>query len=121
VSVFYQNRQLGVGELPICYNVVIAQMLGQFDSYIKVVADLKERKLAGGGEFHVDCEQQLIEQGSKQSDLWGGGVDWLSKTVEFNSMTNIKPRDNNPSQEILDPKIRKEFEILVKELFEIKD
>ena len=87
-----------------------------FSDYIKVVADVASGKLAGGGELHHDCEQILLEQGSRQKDLWGGGVDLATKTVEFNSLTNIRPAEGNPSQEILDPKIREEFENIVSKL-----
>jgi len=35
----------------------INQMLDALESYIKVVVDVERKTLAGGGEFHVDCEQ----------------------------------------------------------------
>lgn len=85
-----------------------------FGGYIKIVADVASGKLAGGGQLHQDCEQILLEQGSRQSDLWGGGVDLPGKTVGFNALINIRPAEGNPSQEILDPKIREEFESVVK-------
>jgi len=92
-------------------------MLEEFDGYIKVVVDIKQRKIAGGCKLHVDCEKALLESGCSQEDLWGGGVDWQSKQTEFNSLTNIRPRQENPSQEILNLKTRSQFEKIVKKLF----
>ncbi|MBI2268562.1 MAG: hypothetical protein HYU80_03955 [Candidatus Blackburnbacteria bacterium] len=55
--------------------------------------------------------------GSRQSDIWGGGIDIDSKAIDFNSFINIRPNDNNNSNEILDPKVREEYERLTKHFF----
>jgi len=94
----------------------INQMLDALESYIKVVVDVERKTLAGGGEFHVDCEQILLDNGSEQKDLWGGGVDWENQQVEFNSLINIRPAQGNPSQEILSPQTREKFEKIIKKL-----
>jgi len=91
-------------------------MLDALESYIKVVVDVERKTLAGGGEFHVDCEKILLDNGSKQKNLWGGGVDWENQQVEFNSLINIRPAQGNPSQEILSPQTREKFEKIVKKL-----
>lgn len=91
-------------------------MRGAFRDYIKVVVDVVQSTLAGGGPLHHDCEQVLLKQGSYQKDLWGGGVDLNTKIIEFNALINTRPGEGNPSQEILDPKIREKFEKIVKDL-----
>lgn len=93
----------------------IREMLAEFSDYIKVVVDLEREALAGGGKLHADCEQELLRQGSRQKDLWGGGVDLFNNQIEFNSLTNIRP-PQNPSQEILDPDVRQRFELIVRRL-----
>lgn len=98
----------------------IQEMLTEFGDYIKIVVDIEKEFLAGGGRLHVDCEQELLEQGSHQKDLWGGGVDLANKQVEFNSLTNIKP-SKNQSQEILDTGIRWKFEKIVRRLVPMKE
>lgn len=87
-----------------------------YGDYIKIVLDIKSRVMAIGGEWHADAERQLLETGSLQSNLWGGGIDLVSKSIDFNSLINIRPGFNN-SQEILDAKIRSIFEQIVKEKF----
>ncbi len=44
--------------------------------------------------MHVDLEQLLLENGSRQEDLWGINFHPEEEFVEFDSMINIKPRQN---------------------------
>lgn len=97
-------------------NNKLQEILAEFAGYIKIVVDVEREILAGGCQLHVDCEQELLLQGSKQENLWGGGVDLANKQIEFNSLTNIKPKQDNPSQEILDKEIRQKFENIVRRL-----
>jgi hypothetical protein len=48
----------------------------------------------------------LLENGSKQVEIWG--ADWypLTQEVGYESLINIRPRQNNRSMEIQDPMIR---------------
>lgn len=81
----------------------------EFDSYIKVVADIKKEIIAIGGKFHADAEKILIENGSAQKNLWGGGFDLSSGKIDMQAIINIRPGEGNDSMEILDPDIRKVF------------
>lgn len=92
------------------------QMAEDLDGYIKVVVDIKLRILAGGGRRHVDSEQMLLEAGSKQENLWGGGYDTETKQLDYNSMINVRPRQQNTSRDIMSAEIRNEFDKIVKEL-----
>lgn len=66
---------------------------------------------------HYEGEKILLSQGSKQSDIWGGGIDTETKEIDYNSFINIRPQDNNPSNDILDIKLRKRYEELTKFFF----
>lgn len=81
--------------------------------YIKVVVDIESKILTAGGERHVDGEQMLLAHGSHQHNLWGGGFDTETKEIDYNSMINIRPSDQNPSREILSSDIRKIFDNIV--------
>lgn len=94
----------------------IKKMAEDFDGYIKVVVDIKRAILAGGGKRHFDGEQKLLSEGSSQSDLWGGGVDLETKEIDYNSIINLRPAQDNPSRDIMSYKIRKEFDKIVKDL-----
>lgn len=96
----------------------IQQMSEAFGDYIKLTADTSQEILYGGCKLHADAEKILLEnEGSKQKNTWGGGVDLKSKKIDCNAIINIRPHDNNPSPEILNPEIRNKFINLVKKYF----
>lgn len=88
-----------------------------FDVYIKTVIDIKNKICSAGMSRHFEGEKILLDQGSSQSDIWGGGIDLEIKIIDYNSFINIRPTQNNPSNEILDPEIRKLYEDLTKYFF----
>ena len=53
----------------------LKQVAEDLKGYIKVVVDVRRRILSAGGKKHVDGEQVLLKDGSKQEDLWGSGLD----------------------------------------------
>lgn len=91
-------------------------MLQGLGTYIKLAVDIRRGVLAGGGTLHADCEAVLLEDGSRQEDVWG--ADWIpaAQQVTFESLINIRPRQNNPSLEILDPTIKERVAEIVKPL-----
>jgi hypothetical protein len=95
----------------------IKELKELFDVYIKTVIDIKKKICSAGADRHFESEQILLKEGSKQSELWGGGIDIETKTIDYNSFINIRPADNNTSNEIQDPKLRKQFEELTKYFF----
>lgn len=88
-----------------------------FDVYIKTVIDIEKEICSAGMDRHFEGEEILLKQGSNQSDIWGGGIDLETKVIDFNSFINIRPRDNNLSNEIQDAMIRKKYEELTKYFF----
>src|SRR3989344_5075295 len=97
----------------------IEKLKKQFGVYIKTVVDVKKKICSAGCDRHFESEKILLEQGSSQSDIWGGGIDIKTKEIDCNSFINIRPVDNNPTNEILDIKIRKKYEGLTKYFFKI--
>jgi hypothetical protein len=87
-----------------------------YEDYVKITVDIASGRMAIGGQWHTDGEKLLILEGSKKSDLWGGGVNLLTNQVETFALINLKPGENN-SQEILDPQTREKFIKIVKEKF----
>jgi hypothetical protein len=76
--------------------------------------------VAGGGELHADCEQVLLNAGSRQEDIWG--ADWYPKVkrVGFESLINIRPRQQNRSMEIQSPILRERIDTIVRQLMDIE-
>jgi hypothetical protein len=98
----------------------IQEMLEELETYIKLAVDVERNILAGGGEYHADCEEVLLEDGSIQENIWG--VDWYPETkeVRFGAPINIRPHQGNRGMEIEDPKLRKEIETITRYLLEVE-
>ena len=95
----------------------LQEMLEAQLTYIKLAVDVERGIVAGGGEYHADCEEVLLEDGSLQENIWG--ADWYpeSRTVTFGALINIRPRQGNRGMEIVDPALRARIEQVVRRLF----
>jgi hypothetical protein len=92
-------------------------MLDALGSYIKLAVDVERELVAAGGELHADCEQALLENGSRQENVWG--ADWdPAGEVRFESLINIRPRQGNRSLELQLPELRWQVERIVRKIFE---
>ena len=86
---------------------------------VKAVVDIEKGIMSVDGELHSDEEAALLEEGSKQENLWGinlypelSGDDF----IEFDSMINLRPSQNNRSRDIEDPEIREKILKIVNNL-----
>jgi len=90
-----------------------------FGDMVKIVADVRRKVVAVGGELHADAEELLLEQGSRQADLWGAnyypGVG-PERCLECTALINIRPSQGNPSMEIQDAGTRDAVRLLVERL-----
>lgn len=89
------------------------------NEYAKAVVDIKKKIIAFDAGMHVDLENFLLEEGSEQKNLWGinlhkdlGEDDF----IEFDSMINIRPSQNNRSRGVEDENIQKKIIEIVKSL-----
>jgi len=94
----------------------IKDMLQMLQTYIKLAVDIDREVLAGGGAMHADCESVLLDDGSQQEFIWGADWDPSAQQVTFESLINIRPRQNNPSMEILNLDIQKKVAEVTKRL-----
>lgn len=88
----------------------------EYGDYVKVVVDIEREILAAGGEWHADAEKILLEQGSRQEHLWGGGINLNTGQVTFTALINMRPVLSR-SQEVLDFKAREIMEKVTKSIF----
>jgi Protein of unknown function (DUF5674) len=90
-----------------------------FEETVKAVVDLEKRIMAIGGELHADEEAFLLERSSSRDNLWG--INLLTEVdptemVEFDSMINIRPRQQNLSRGVESEALREKILAIVKEL-----
>jgi len=97
----------------------IEQLKEQFEVYIKTVIDIEKKVCSAGMDRHFEGEQILLQEGSKQSDIWGGGVDLETNEIDFNSFINIRPRDNNTKNEIQSEAVKKRYQELTEYFFKV--
>jgi len=92
-----------------------------FGNLVKAVVDIEKGIMAVDGELHADEQALLLENGSKQGDIWGiniypdnSGEDF----IEFDSVINIRPFQQNRSRGVDNPEIRKKILQVVNKLVE---
>lgn len=111
-----ENEDIKIIIQPISLSELKQIAESRFGDLVKGVVDIEQKIMAIGGELHADEEARLLAQGSRQQNLWGINL-YPDKTfpelVEFDSMINIRPSQNNRSRSVEDENIRKViFEIV---------
>lgn len=91
-----------------------------FGDLVKAAIDVDRGIIAVDAELHSDLEALLLEDGSKQKNLWGinfypeiQGNDF----IEFDSMINMRPSQGNRIRGIENEELRKKIiEIVAKRI-----
>jgi len=79
----------------------VAQNL--FGDMVKAVVDVENETIAIDAELHADLESLLLQQGSKQVNLWGINLYPElpeSQFIQFDSLINIRPSVGNKSRNV---------------------
>ncbi len=91
-----------------------------FGELVKADVDVARRIVILDMPMHFEGEQELLEQGSKQKDIWGINLHPSAYAtedfVEFDSMINIRPSQGNNSKNVLDEKIREQILDIIEEV-----
>jgi len=81
-----------------------------YGDFVKAVVDVGSGILVVDAELHVDEEAYLLGKGSLQEHLWGINLYPLkygtADFIEFDSMINIRPRQQNRSRNVEDEATR---------------
>lgn len=92
-----------------------------FGNLVKAVVDIDKEVIALDAELHSDLEALLLENGSEQKNLWGvnlypdiQGDDF----IEFDSVINMRPSQNNISRGVDNEEIRKRIVKIVSKIIE---
>ena len=90
-----------------------------YEAVVKAVVDIERGIMAIGGELHADEEKFLLERDSEQQHLWGINLFTeldLPDMVEFDSMINLRPSQNNRSRGVEDAATRERIIDIVRSL-----
>lgn len=86
---------------------------------VKGVADLRRAVIALGGDWHMDANNALIADGSKQEDVWGFNIypkEHGDSALEYISLINIRPAQGNKEMELADKVLRAKIKEIVAKL-----
>lgn len=83
---------------------------------VKGVVDVEREIIAIGGEYHMDANVVLIENGSKQQNIWG--FNWYfdksgNERIEYVSLINIRPTQGNRTMEVQDIFLRDKMKTII--------
>lgn len=88
-----------------------------YGTLVKADVDVAKNIVIIDMEMHADGEARLLEDGSRQEDVWGINVHpgkyGTDDFIEFDSMINIRPRQRNPSRDVLDQSVRKKIRSII--------
>jgi hypothetical protein len=88
-----------------------------YGNIVKAVVDIGLGLVVVDAPMHVDQEQYLLENGSRQSDLWGINLHpakyGTDDFIEYDSMINIRPRVGNMSRGVNDPDVQELIKSLI--------
>ncbi len=94
----------------------------KFGDMVKAVVDVNKEIMAIGASMHADEEEFLLELDSLQDNLWGINIypdSPKESWIEFDSMINLRPRQNNRTRAVEDIQIQSKIieiiNILIKE------
>lgn len=95
----------------------LTELLGKpYEKLIKFVVDIDKKEVIFGGEMHADAEAEIIKKGSMQENIWGANIYPLNdndQQLEYTSLINIRPHQNNLGMEILSSKLRKKINDII--------
>ena len=80
-----------------------------FGDFIKAVVDIENETISLDSELHSDLEGLMLENGSEQINLWGVNyyhAQYNKDFIEFDSMINIKPNQDNFSRDVESESVR---------------
>ena len=92
-----------------------------YGNMVKGVADIGLGIMAVGAELHADEEAVLLDEGSKQKDLWGFNIYFdrpRDSWMEFHSMINLRPSQGNHSRTVEDENVKAKIIEIVNKLIE---
>ncbi len=90
-----------------------------FEGIVKAVVDVEKGIMIIDAPMHADQESILLEQGSKQANLWGINIHPFDENmIEFDSMINLRPSWGNRSRGVDDPQIQEQIKRIVSRLVE---
>ena len=94
-----------------------------YGTMIKGTVDVELRRVALGGDYHIESSEILTSSGSKFEDVWGFNIRFEENkdgVLEFDSMVNIKPNFGNRSRGINNQEVIKKATHIIYKFIDLK-
>lgn len=104
---------------PISLSLLQQMAKSRFGTLVKAVVDVEKEVIVVDADLHADQEAFLLNNGSKQINLWGINLyPFLPEDqfIEFDSMINLRPSQKNNSRGVEDPKTQQKITRIVNKL-----
>lgn len=99
---------------PIAFREIRMKYNQFFRTMVKAVVDIEKRLVALDAELHADLEQLLLDEGSRQENVWGINIYFEGPVfIEYTSLINIRPAQGNKGMEVENPQTKKQIEDIV--------
>ena len=82
---------------------------------IKGSVDIATKRMAIGGNYHIESCEALTRSGSAHENIWGFNIIFTDTgyTLEYDSLINIKPAKPNRSRLVEDDAIRTNMQRII--------
>src|SRR3989344_6944634 len=94
-----------------------------YGTMIKGTVDVEQKKVALGGDYHIESSEMLTNSSSKFEDVWGFNIRFEENpdgVLEFDSMVNIKPNFSNRSRGINNEEVKKKATEVIYKFIDLK-
>ena len=85
---------------------------------IKGCVDVHKKRVALGGDYHMETCELLVAEGSSHQDVWGFNIRFDTTEngeLEFDSLVNIKPVLGNKSRAVEDAAVVEQATAIIRE------
>ena len=94
-----------------------------YGTMIKGALDIELKRVALGGDYHIEDSELLTSTGSKFEDVWGFNIRFEENpdgVLEFDSLVNIKSNLGNRSRNIASGEIVKKATKIIYKFIDLK-
>jgi len=93
-----------------------------YGGLVKAVVDIEREIMVVDAELHADELEFILDNGSTQENVWGINIhptETGDDFIEFDSMINIRPQQNNRSRSVEDTGIQEKILKITNKLIEL--
>lgn len=88
-----------------------------YETLVKGVVDIEKEIIGLDAEMHADIEEEMLNQGSDQYNLWGFNITFEKPyNIQYASLINIRPGQGNKKMEIESRETKEKVNILTHKL-----